>query len=195
MRGAVKLAHGVGESIHDRTGLPIFFYGEAALRAETRDLPDIRRGGLANLIGGGKGVLVPDLGTRISAETGVVCVGARGPLIAFNVNIRSDLSVARSIAATIRESGGGLPGVRALTFPMRQGICQISMNLTQPELAGIDLAFDTIAAAADGAAQVLDCEVVGLVPARFLPDPEKQAARLLKQPGLCLEAKLRSSSS
>jgi glutamate formiminotransferase len=196
MRGAVKLAHVVGKSIHDRTGLPIFFYGEAALRAETRDLPEIRRGGLAKLVGGGKDVLVPDLGTRISAETGVVCVGARGPLIAFNVNIRCELSIARSIASATRESGGGLPGVRALAFPMgREGICQISMNLTQPQLAGIDLAFDAIAAAAEGAAQVIDCEIVGLVPARFLPDPEKQAARLLKQPGLCLEAKLRSSSS
>jgi glutamate formiminotransferase len=196
MRGGVELAHSVGESIHHHTELPIFFYGHAALRPQTRMLPDIRRGGLSRLIAGGNDALTPDLGTRIDPKTGVVCVGARGPLIAFNVNLRSMLPVAQSIAATIRESGGGLPGVRALAFSIGSGLCQVSMNLTQPERTGIDTAFDAITAAAQRFdAKVIDCEVVGLVSERFLPDPEKQAARLLKQPGLCLEAKLRSSSS
>jgi glutamate formiminotransferase len=196
MRGAIEIAHDVGASIHRHTGLPIFFYGEAALRAETRALPDIRRGGLDRLLEDGNGSLASDLGTHIDPTTGVVCVGARGPLIAFNVNLRSELSVALAIAAAIRESGGGLTGVRALAFPMQPGICQVSMNLTEPERAGIDLAFEAIADAANNAgAEVVDCEVIGLVPGRFLPDPEKQAARLLKQPGLCLERMLRSSSS
>jgi glutamate formiminotransferase len=196
MRGAIEIAHAVGASIHRHTGLPIFFYAEAALRAETRALPDIRRGGLDRLVRGGPGALTPDLGTDIDPKTGVVCVGARGPLIAFNVNLRSELPVAESIAAAIRESGGGLTGVRALAFPMQLGICQVSMNLTQPQRAGIDLVFDAIAGAAQEAgADVVDCEVIGLVAERFLPDPEKQAARLLKQPGLCLETMLRSSSS
>jgi glutamate formiminotransferase len=196
MQGAVTLAHAVGEAIHDATGLPIYFYGNAAFRDETRELRDIRRGGLARLIEGREERLMPDLGDHIDRQRGVVCVGARGPLIAFNVNLRSQPTIARSIAASVRESGGGLPGVRALAFPLQPEICQISMNLTQPELIGIDLAFDAVAVAARSAtAEVIECEVVGLVPARFLPDPEKQAARLLKQPDLCLEAKLRSSSS
>ena len=123
-------------------------------------------------------------------------MGAREPLIAFNVNVRSDLPAAKTIAASVRESGGGLPGVRALAFRIEPGICQISMNLTQPEQAGIDVVFEAVTAAArNSAIGIVGCEVVGLVPQRWLPDPKKQAARLLKQPGLCLETRLLSSSS
>ncbi|HEX3327936.1 MAG TPA: hypothetical protein VHV50_13170, partial [Actinomycetota bacterium] len=178
------------------TGLPIYFYAEAALRAQTRELRDLRRGGLDSLIQRAGSTLPPDLGRHIDPHTGVVCVGAREPLIAFNINMRSDLSTARTIAASVRESGGGLRGVRALAFRIEPGICQISMNLTQPEQAGIDAVFEAIAAAASNSAiGIVGCEVVGLVPERWLPDPEKQAARLLKQPDLCLETRLLSSSS
>lgn len=190
--GAVTLAHAVGRSIYRATDLPIYFYGEAALRNGTRELPDIRRGGLERLALR----LRPDIGGPIDPVKGVVCVGARGPLIAFNVTLTGELSLAKSIAATLRESSGGLPGVRALAFPMKAETCQISMNLTRPELTGIDDAFEEIAAAARLAGtEVIGCEIVGLVPGRFLPDPNKQAARLLQQPGLSLETKLLSSSS
>jgi glutamate formiminotransferase len=196
MAGAVTLARAVGSSIHRATGLPIYFYGEAALRAQTRELRDLRRGGLGGLMERAGSTLPPDLGRHIDPATGVVCVGARTPLIAFNVNVISDLPAAKTIAASVRESGGGLPGVRALAFRIEPGTCQISMNLTQPEQAGIDVVFDAITAAArNSATAIVSCEVVGLVPERWLPDPEKQAARLLKQPDLCLETRLLSSSS
>jgi glutamate formiminotransferase len=191
MESAVTVAHATGESIHRVTNLPIYFYGEAAVRDETRELPDIRRGGLEGLMARAASAMPPDLGGNIDPAKGVVCVGARGPLIAFNVNLAADLSAARSIASSLRGSSGGLPGVRALGFPVRQGISQISMNLTQPQRAGIDEVFDAIAAAAaERGLQIEGCEVVGLVANRFLPDPGKQAARLLKQPDLCLESKL-----
>jgi glutamate formiminotransferase / 5-formyltetrahydrofolate cyclo-ligase len=196
MGHAVACAHAVGESIHDSTGLPIYFYGEAAVRDEARELPDIRRGGLGNLRMRAKTELPPDIGDDIDPRTGVVCVGARGPLIAFNVDLRAELSAASSLAQSLRESKGGLPGVRALAFPIDDHTSQISMNLTRPELAGIDAAFETIAEAAAGlGTEILSCEVVGLVPERFLPDPAKQAARLLLQPDRCLETRLPSSSS
>jgi glutamate formiminotransferase len=191
MEAAVAVAHATGESIHRGAGLPVYFYGEAALRDETRQLPDIRRGGLEGLMARAASAMPPDLGGDIDPVTGVVCVGARGPLIAFNVNLAADLPVARSIASSLRGSTGGLPGVRALAFPLRQGTSQISMNLTQPHRAGIDAAFDAIAdATAERGLQIEGCEVVGLVAERFLPNPGKQAARLLKQPDLCLESKL-----
>jgi glutamate formiminotransferase len=196
MSGAVTLAHDVGEGIHDATGLPIYFYGEAATRPETRELRDIRRGGLDGLIARAGTTLPPDLDGHIDPATGVVCVGAREPLIAFNVTVRSELAAARSIAASVRETSGGLPGVRALAFHIAPAVCQISMNLTEPPRAGIDVAFDSVAASARSCGiDVVGCEVVGLVPKRFLPDPGKQAARLLTQPDLCLETRLLSSSS
>jgi glutamate formiminotransferase len=196
MTGAVTLAHAVGGSIHDATGLPIYFYGEAATRPETRELRDLRKGGLNGLIARAGTTLPPDLGGHVDLATGVVCVGAREPLIAFNVNVGSDLPAARSIAASVRETSGGLPGVRALAFRIEPAVCQISMNLTQLPRAGIDEAFDAVVASARNyGIGVLGCEVVGLVPQRFLPDPRKQAARLLKQPDLCLETGLLSSSS
>jgi glutamate formiminotransferase len=196
MSGAVTLAHEVGGAIHDATGLPVYFYGEAANRPETRELRDIRRGGLNGLIARAGTTLPPDLGGPIDSVTGVVCVGAREPLIAFNVTVRSGLEAARAIAASVRETSGGLPGVRALAFRIAPVVCQISMNLTLPQRGGIDEAFDAVAASArNSGIDVMGCEVVGLVPQRFLPDPKKQAARLLKQPDLCLETRLLSSSS
>jgi glutamate formiminotransferase len=196
MERAVGVAHEVGGSIYTQTGLPIYFYGHAALRDEARELRDIRRGGLDGLMDRARHTFPPDLGDHIDAARGVVCVGARKTLIAFNVNLRCGLDIGRSIAASVRESSGGLEGVRALAFPMDGQTTQISMNLTQPHLAGIDVTFEAIRQAArSAAAEVAGCEVVGLVPERFLPDPTKQVARLLKQPGPCLEARLRSSSS
>jgi glutamate formiminotransferase len=191
MEAAITVAHATGESIHRATGLPVYFYGDAAIRDETRQLPDIRRGGLEGLMARAPSGMPPDLGEDIDPARGVVCVGARGPLIAFNVNLAADLPAARSIASSLRGTTGGLPGVRALAFPLRQGTSQISMNLTEPHRAGIDAAFDAIvAAAAERGLRIEGCEVVGLVTERFLPTPGKQAARLLQQPDLCLESKL-----
>jgi glutamate formiminotransferase len=192
MDDAVKLARSVGESIHAATGLPVYFYGEAAARTETRELRDLRRGGIQGLAARAAGPLPPDIGGPIDPRRGVVCVGARGPLIAFNVNLETDLHTATAIARSVRESAGGLPGIRALAFPLSPQTSQISMNLTQPEAAGIDQVFEAVAqGAVRSDAPILGCEVIGLVPERFLPDPRKQAARLLTQPDLCLEKRLR----
>jgi glutamate formiminotransferase len=196
MDKAVALARSVGASIHGATGLPIYFYGEAAVREQTRELRDLRRGGLRRLVERAAGPLPPDIGGPVDPEYGVVCVGARGPLVAFNVNLEADLAAAAEIANRVRETSGGLPGVRALSFPLGSGVFQVSMNLTEPGTAGIDEVFESIAGMVErSSVRIVGCEVVGLVPERFLPDPTKQAARLLEQPGLCLEKRVRSSSS
>lgn len=169
-------------------GIPVFFYGAAASRPETGALPALRKGGLEGLAERVAGGLAADAGPdRIDPTTGVVCVGARGPLIAFNVLLDTPVETARSIVQYIRHPDH----VRALAFEAPGGV-QVSMNLIDPLRFGID---DAFAAVAEGAAtyevEILSTEIVGLVEERFLPDPDAQAARLLIEPGRSLESALR----
>jgi glutamate formiminotransferase len=192
MEAAVAAARRTAEAI-GADGLPVYLYGAAAARAETRELPALRRGGLPGLIERAKRGLVPDFGPHvITSRSGVVCVGARNTLIAFNAWLRCDLRQARAIAASVRETNGGLPGVRAIGVPVRApGNSQVSMNLTQPELTGIDAAFEAVRDQARWEnVRVTATEIVGLVPARFMPDPQREAARLLMKPGRSLESVL-----
>lgn len=184
VEAALDAARRIGE-----LGFPVFLYGKAGIW----ELPELRRGGLEGLIDRVAEGLAPDHGPgRISPERGVVCVGARGPLIAFNVNIDGDLEAARTIARAVRAEAEGLPGVRALGLPMTEG-AQVSMNITQPE----DVAITDVFAAIEGWAARLDVEItsteiVGLVEQRFLPDPDAKATRLLIEPGRSVESALRS---
>jgi glutamate formiminotransferase len=194
MDQAVTVALNAARAIADRANLPVYLYGEAAARCgNPRTLPSLRKGGLQRLIERSLRGFAPDFGPRtIDSRTGVVCVGARGVLIAFNVWLRCDPSVAYSIAASIRASAGGLPGVRALGLAVADpNVCQVSMNLTDPSATGMDDAFLAVASRATAQrAEVLATEIVGLVPERFMPDSEGQAARLLLRPGRSLESAL-----
>lgn len=189
MGEAVAAARAAARAIHERTGLPVYLYGEAALRPEHRELPELRRGGLEGLAARAAAGSGPDLGGPVDPRRGVVCVGARGPLIAFNVTVSGTVEQARAVAAAVRESNGGPPGVRALGLPRGEGVAQVSCNLTAPERTGIDDAFEAIARACEGAGcEVLATEIVGLVEERFLP--QGRAARLLSTPGRSVEAAL-----
>lgn len=192
MKEAVEVAHETGKEIVRRARLPVYFYGEAGHADPPRDLPDVRAGGLERLVERASAGFAPDLGPRtIDARSGVVCVGARGTLIAFNVWIEAPVDTARRIAAVVRERDGGLPGVRALGLEMGPGRAQVSMNLTDPERTGIETAFAAVAAEAGRAgATVGGTELVGLVPERYLPSPDAEAARLLIEPGRSLESVL-----
>lgn len=190
---AVDAARRTGSLIAERAGLPVYLYGEAAWRPDTRLLPDLRRGGLEALRKRSMQGLPPDFGgPDITHAWGVVCVGARGVLIAFNVWLNCESEVARAVAERVRESGGGLTGVRALGFvidPPRT--CQVSMNLTEPTATGIDDAFEAVAVEARAMdASILATEIVGLPPRRFLPSPDAQATRLLREPSRSLESAL-----
>jgi glutamate formiminotransferase / 5-formyltetrahydrofolate cyclo-ligase len=191
MDNAAAAARAVAAAIADRAGLPVYLYG-AASTDRNRELPAIRRGGLADLIGRAAAGFAPDFGPReIDPRRGVVCVGARGVLIAFNVWISGSIEIATTIAAEVRERGGGLPGVRALGLELSRSETQVSMNLTAPERTGIDEAFDAVSRIArQRGSTVLRTEIVGLVPERFLPSPDAEAARLLLEPGRSLESVL-----
>lgn len=180
----VRVARSVGESVAAELGLPVYFYGEAALTPERRGLPVVRRGGFEGL----REALErdparrPDVGPpRLHPTAGAVAVGARGFLVAFNINLESrDLELARSIARAIRESGGGLPGVRALGFELeRQGCVQVSMNLCDPACTGLEAAYAAVERLARQRGVTLRAsELVGLAP-RFALD-----ARIARAVGL-----------
>src|SRR5581483_1591909 len=128
---ALDVAARIGE-----LGLPVFLYG-----APGRGPAFFRRGGPEELQGRvDSGELAPDFGpSKLDPAAGAVLVGARRPLIAFNVNLASDdVEIARAIAAAVRESGGGFPGVRALGLDLpRAGVVQVSMNVEDWEAAAL----------------------------------------------------------
>jgi len=167
MERARSAASRVAERIAADVVLPVFVYGELA---PGRGPAFFRRGGtdeLARRLASGE--LTPDFGPpRLDERAGGVIVGARRPLIAFNVDlVDADLVVAREIASVVRERGGGFPGVRALGLDLPlAGRVQVSMNVEDWEAAALHeiLARIEEEATARGA-RVLGSELVGLMPA------------------------------
>jgi glutamate formiminotransferase len=157
-------------AIADRIGgelrLPVFLYGEVG---GGRGPAYFRRGGpeeLQRRIDSGE--LAPDFGPmRLDPAAGAVLVGARRPLIAFNVNLRGQLSDAKEIAGLVREGGGGFPGVRALGLELpRAGLVQVSMNVEDYEAAALhEIVARIESEAAARGAEVVGSELIGLLPA------------------------------
>ena len=154
----------VGERIAADAGLPVFVYAPPQ-----RGPAFYRRGGTAELQRRlDSGELRPDFGpAALHPTAGAVIVGARTPLIAFNVNLRGEPAVARAIAAVVREKGGGFPGVRALGLDLpRAGLVQVSMNVEDWEAAALHDIVERISAEAEArGAEVIGSELVGLMPA------------------------------
>src|ERR687890_273098 len=166
MDDAIRLAHRAGESLGS-LGFPVYLYGSAATTQHRRSLPDIRRGGYEGVASRLEDPLwKPDYGPKtLDPHRGAVAVGARPFLVAFNAYLDTDdVEVARAVARQVRESGGGLPAVRALGFGVG-GKAQVSMNLTDLEQTPIPVALEAVrSAAADLGASVESTELVGLAP-------------------------------
>jgi glutamate formiminotransferase len=167
MRRAIRVARLVGKRLAAEVGLPVFFYGELG---EGRGPAFFRKGGpeeLQRRLDGRE--LKPDFGPPwLDERAGGVLVGARRPLIAFNVNLRGvDVEVAREIAAVVRESGGGYPGVRALGLDLPSaGRVQVSMNVEDYQAAALHELVERIEReAATRGAEIEGSELVGLMPA------------------------------
>ena len=188
---ATAVAVHAAKRIAGETGLSVYLYGSASPR-ESRSLPSLRKGGLEALAERARAGLAPDFGPQeIDLRRGVVCVGSRGPLVAFNVWLRCGEVDAKRIAARVRTTGGGPSGIRALGLQIEEGISQVSMNLTDPRKTGIDEAFAEVAhLAKTGGIEISATEIVGLPPAVLMPNPQKEAARLLLAPGRSLETVL-----
>jgi glutamate formiminotransferase len=182
MRLCVDLAQRVGRRLAAELDLPIYLYGEAAQRPDRRRLPDIRRGeyeGLPAQIGSDVG-LAPDFGPRRLGPAGATAMGARQPLIAYNVTLASpDVALARRIARSIRESNGGLPAVQARGFPTADpDIVQVSINLLDYRQTPLHVVFERVRDhAARHGVEVVASELVGMAPVEALVDVARSALR------------------
>jgi glutamate formiminotransferase len=167
MDRARTCAGALARRIGDELGLPVFAYGELA---PGRGPSFFRRGGLEELqrrVESGE-VDVAFGPRELDARAGAVIVGARRPLIAFNVNLGdATVDTAREIAALVRETAGGFPGVRALGLDLpRAGVVQVSMNVEDWEAAALhDIVARVEEEARARGARVLGSELVGLMPA------------------------------
>jgi len=173
MAECVALAKEVAQDVASRFGVPIYLYEEASGKPARKNLEDIRRGefeGLAAKMA--TDGWAPDYGPATPhASAGASVIGARMPLIAYNVNLDTDrLDVAKKIAAAIRHSSGGFRFVKAAGFELKdRGIVQVSMNLTNYEKTPIFRVFETVKREAGRyGVSILESEIVGLVPAAAL---------------------------
>jgi glutamate formiminotransferase len=180
MQVCIELAVRVGRRIAAELDLPVYLYGEAALRAERRRLPELRRGEYERLKAeiGSSPQFAPDFGPARIGPAGATAVGARRLLIAYNVTLGSgDLELAKTIARRIRESSGGLAAVQARGFRTADpNVVQVSMNLLDTRRTPMSLVFERIRdeAARHGVA-VLESELVGMAPAEALVDVAREA--------------------
>jgi len=170
MQVCIELAQRVGRRIAVELDVPVYLYGEAARSPERRRLPDLRRGEYERLKAelGANAVLAPDFGPARVGRAGATAVGARQPLIAYNVTLATgDLAIASEIARSIRESSGGLAAVQARGFATATpNVVQVSMNLLDTRRTPMWLVFERIReAAAEHGVAVLESELVGLAPA------------------------------
>lgn len=175
MDDCVALARTVAADVAARFSVPVYLYEEAAADPARRNLEDVRRGqfeGLAAKMA--RPGWAPDFGPSAPhVSAGASAIGARMPLIAYNVNLATDrLDVARKIAAAVRMSSGGFRYVKAMGIALGdRGIVQVSMNLTNVDKTPLFRVFEAVKreAARYGVA-VIESEIVGLVPSAALTD-------------------------
>lgn len=181
MAETVELARTFARDLAETLDLPVYLYGEAALAPERRDLAEVRRGeyeGLREAVA--RGERLPDLGPARIGRAGATAVGARKPLMAFNVYLTGSEEDARAVARAVRESSGGLPAVRAIGFAVpERGCVTVSMNLVDLEVTGLRRAFDAVRREAEARGMaVLHSEIVGLVPEAAIAQEDIQELRL-----------------
>jgi len=167
-----------------KKGVPVFYYEEAATSPARRELPFIRKGEYEGLKEKLRDPMwKPDEGpSAFNPKSGATVVGARFPLVAYNVNLRTnDLNIAKEIAKKVRFKDGGFKQVRAMGVDLKEkGMVQVSMNLTNYRVTGIPMVFDFIREEAlKRGVEVGESEIVGLIPLGAL---EEIAQHYLKYP-------------
>ena len=188
----VDAAREIGERLWEELRVPVYYYGKAARTAARARLESIRKLGFERLCERIRdGESLPDVGgPTLHSSAGACCVGVRAPMAAFNVQLAgSDDRLARRIASAVRESNGGLPGVKALGLYLPSArVAQVSMNLTRLDETPVFAAFDAVSREALRlGVTVLDTELVGLVPRAALGgDPARLRIRGFRD-GMILE--------
>jgi glutamate formiminotransferase len=175
MEHCVELAHDFGRRYHRETGVPVYFYGDAAIRLERKRLETIRRGQYEAL----RSEITqperhPDVGeAKLHPTAGATVIGARKFLVAFNVNLgTSDVKVAKEIARAVKAPSSGFAHVKAIGLHLKErGLVQVSMNIVDYEKNGLSPILELIRMEAKkwGIA-VVETEVYGMIPAAALLD-------------------------
>ena len=184
MHDCVLLAKRLGRRVGRELGIPVFLYERAASHPDHVPLESIRRGGLDGLALRMRSDphWSPDFGPpHLHKTAGAIVIGARPPLIAFNVNLRStDVGVARSIAKTIRQSNGGIPHLKAIGVELgSRGMVQVAMNLTDYQVTPVHVAFEAVQAqAALHRVAVAGSELIGLIPQNAMFEAAGDALQL-----------------
>ncbi len=184
MQDCTRLARQLGKRVGRDLEIPVFLYERAASRPDHAPLETVRHGGLEGLAFrmASDPDWIPDFGPpRLHETAGAIVIGARPPLIAFNVNLMSkDLEVAKSIARTIRQSNGGVPHLKAIGVPLvSRGMVQVAMNLTDFHVTPLHVAFEAVEAQASlKGVPLAGSEIVGLVPLDALVASAEDSLRL-----------------
>lgn len=171
----IKLSKRVGERILKEADVPVFYYEQSTDKEHRKNLAKIRKGQFEGMA---EKVLEPEWepdlgGRRIHPTAGVIAVGARPPLIAYNINLNTnDLELASSIAKEIRESSGGLPCVKSIGIMIEErDMAQVSINMTDYTRTPLHLVTELVKEkAAKMGVEVIGTEVIGLCPMRALLD-------------------------
>ena len=181
MEEVVKLARAFAAELADALGIPVYLYDRAATSPDRASLAEVRRGefeGLREAVA--RGERLPDFGPHEIGSAGATAVGARKPLVAFNVYLTGTEDAAKEIARSIRESNGGLPAVRAIGFAVpERGAVTVSMNLVDSDVTSPRVAFERVRdLAAERGMEVRSSEIVGLVPRAALGEDDIGYLRL-----------------
>ena len=179
----VELSRRLGQRVWDELQIPSFLYEDAAARPERRNLAEVRKGQFEGMP---EKLLqpdwAPDFGERhIHPTAGIIAIGARKPLVAFNVNLAtSDVQVAKKIAHSIRAATGGFQACKAMGFYIEErNQAQVSMNMVDLDKTTLPMVFEQIRAMAERyGTYIVGSEVVGLVPAKALLDCAEHYLRL-----------------
>lgn len=181
MDEVIELARAFAAELADALGIPVYLYDRAATSPERASLAEVRKGefeGLREAVA--RGERLPDFGPHEIGRAGATAVGARKPLVAFNVYLTGAEDDAKEIARSVRESNGGLPAVRAIGFAVpERGAVTVSMNLVDIDVTSPRVAFDAVEEfATERGMEVRSSEIVGLVPRAALGEDDIGYLRL-----------------
>jgi len=198
LEDCVALARSFGQAVAERFEIPVYLYARAAMRPDRVRLADVRRGGYEGLRDeiASDPDRIPDFGPRRThPRAGAMAVGARPFLIAWNINLEStDLELAKRIARTVRESGGGLPAVQANGFMIEELRCaQVSMNLLDFATTPMWRVWEAVRdLAADAGVGLRESELIGLAPLAAFDDVAAHAGIPAGEP---VEERFRAAAS
>jgi len=195
MQDCIDIANRVGARLAKELKIPVYLYEEAAKKPQRKNLENVRKGqfeGLREAIKSDE-TRFPDYGPRaVHPTAGATAVGARMPLIAFNIDLKTtDVGIAKEIARKIRASSGGFPYVKALGFYLEaRKMAQVSMNLTNYTVTHISTVFEAVKKEAEAkSVEVAQGEIIGLIPldavcdlaAKYISLPNFSSSQVLER--------------